>query len=131
MFIADSSIWINAFNRQDTPEVALFHTLLDNETMLVGDLIMTEVLQGFSAQKDFDEAYALMSAFPFVHLGGKEIAIQAAKNYRILRKKGITVRKTIDVLIGTACIYYGVNLLYSDKDFDPMVEHLGLRVPNM
>ncbi len=93
----------------------------------MGDLILTEVLQGFADNKEFSEARIKLTRFQMVELGGRENAIRAARNFRLLRRKGITVRKTIDTLIATKCIESGHELLYDDRDFDPFVQHLGLR----
>jgi len=91
-------------------------------------LILTEVLQGFGSERDFRAAEQMLMSLQIVELGGREIAIQAARNYRALRRMGITVRKTIDTVIATRCIESGYELLHDDRDFDPFVKHLGLRV---
>lgn len=96
--------------------------------MAIGDLILTEVLQGFATDRDYNAAKRVLTALTVVELGGQEVAIQAAQNYRKLRKLGITARKTMDTLIATRCIESGYDLLHDDKDFQPFVEHLGLRV---
>lgn len=88
---------------------------------------MAEVLQGFGSAQDFNQGKKLLTSLPIIELGGGDIAIQAAENFRALRSLGITVQKTIDTLIATSCIEKGLALLYSDKDFDPFVEHLGLQ----
>ena len=100
--------------------------MLGSELLIIGDLILTEVLQGFGSQRDFDQARKLLTGLEVVDIGGQDIAIQAARNYRALRERGITIRKTIDTLIATRCIESDYALLYSDRDFDPFVEHLGL-----
>ena len=100
--------------------------LLENEPVFIGDLILTEVLQGFDNERDFNQAKKLLTSLNVVQLSDQKIAIQAAKNYRRLRALGLTVRKTIDNVIATRCIEDGFKLLYSDRDFDPFVEHLGL-----
>jgi predicted nucleic acid-binding protein len=96
--------------------------------LAIGDLILTEVLQGFDDERDFNKARKMLTALTVVELGGQETAIQAARNFRALRKRGVTVRKTIDTVIATRCIESGYDLLHSDRDFDPFVNHLGLRV---
>ena len=101
--------------------------------MAINDLILTEVLQGFrNDERDFNDARRMMTALTVVELGGGEIAIQAAKNFRALRKLGVTVRKTIDTVIATRCIEggyeSGYDLLHNDRDFDPFARHLGLAV---
>jgi predicted nucleic acid-binding protein len=88
---------------------------------------LTEVLQGFASDKDFNQARKLLTSLVMVELGGRDIAIQAARNYRKLRALGVTARKTIDTVIATRCIEGGYTLLHSDRDFEPFVAHLGLR----
>lgn len=102
-------------------------SLLGREPLAVGDLILAEVLQGFLSDRDFSQARKLLDALEVVEMGGKEIAIQAAKNFRALRVLGFTVRKTIDTIIATRCIESGYTLLHADRDFEPFVMHLGLR----
>lgn len=126
MILADSSVWIDYFRGTITPQTDRLDGLLDIEGVIVGDLILVEVLQGFVGDLTYMKARNLMQAVPVLDLGGHEIAVQAAQNYRALRKRGITVRKTIDTLIATRCIVDNIPLLYSDRDFDPFVEHLGL-----
>lgn len=101
--------------------------MLGSELIAVGDLILTEVLQGFGSERDFNRAKKLLTSLTVIHLGGLPIAIQAARNFRTLRTLGVTVRKTIDTVIATRCIENDYRLLYSDRDFDPFVLHLGLR----
>jgi predicted nucleic acid-binding protein len=96
--------------------------------LAIGDLILTEVLQGFHNERDFHEARRMLTSLTVVELGGREIAIQAANNFRALRRLGVTVRKTIDTVIATRCIESGYHLLHNDRDFDPFARHLGLRV---
>ena len=96
----------------------------------MGDLILAEVLQGFKSERDFERALQLFDGLNLVEVGGREVAVASARNYRRLRSRGSTVRKTIDCLIATRCILDGYELLYSDRDFDPFVEHLGLRCAN-
>lgn len=93
----------------------------------MGDLVIAEVLQGFRNDRQFGRALHLLASLNVIDLGGQRIAIQAAKNFRTLRSRGITIRKTIDTVIATRCIESGYALLYSDRDFDPFVAHLGLR----
>ena len=102
--------------------------LLRHEPLAIGDLDLTEVLQGFHTERDFNEARKMLTSLMVVELGGREIAIQAAKNFRVLRRLGMTLRKTIDTVIATRCIESGYDLLHDDRDFDPFARHLGLRV---
>jgi predicted nucleic acid-binding protein len=126
MIIVDSSVWIDYFNGRDIPEVATLDRLLETELLAIGDLILVEVLQGFRQDKDYRTAKRLLTSLTVFEMLGAEMAIKSADNFRDLRKKGITVRKTIDVAIATFCIEHGHELLFSDKDFAPFVEYLGL-----
>ena len=127
MILVDSSVWIDYFRGTPTPEAEKLDSLLGTEPIATGDLILTEVLQGFVSDRDFNQAKKLLTSLTIVDLAGQDIAIQAARNFRVLRAHGITVRKTIDTVIATRCIESRLSLLYSDRDFDPFVEHLGLR----
>jgi hypothetical protein len=127
VILVDSSVWIDYFRGYATPQTEALDALLGVEPIATGDLVLTEVLQGFVTDRDFNQARKLMTSLVIVELAGQEIAIQAAKNFRLLQARGITVRKTIDTVIATHCIESGLPLLYSDRDFDPFVEHLGLR----
>lgn len=127
MILVDSSVWIDYFRGTATPKTEKLDVLLGTEPIATGDLMLTEVLQGFASDRDFNQAKKLLGALTIVEIVGQDIAIQAARNFRTLRARGITVRKTIDNLIATRCIESGLTLLYSDRDFDPFVEHLGLR----
>lgn len=127
MILVDSSVWIDFFRGTVTPETERLDALLGRELLLVGDLILAEVLQGFSSERDFNQARKLLTALDVVTLGGLEMAIQAARNFRALRARGVTIRKTIDTLIATRCIESDFALLFSDRDFEPFVAHLGLR----
>ena len=128
MILVDSSVWIDYFGGDASPEADRLDALLGIEPLLTGDLILAEVLQGFSSDSDFRHARKLLESFEVVPLAGKEVCVQAADNFRTLRRKGVTIRKTIDMVIATCCIRNGYALLHSDRDFDPFVEHLGLRV---
>ena len=127
MILVDSSVWIDYFRGVVTPQTEKLDSLLGIEPIATGDLILTEVLQGFVSDRDFNQARKLMTSLVVVDLAGQGIAIQAARNFRALRKLGVTVRKTIDTVIATRCIESKMPLLHSDRDFDPFVEHLGLR----
>ena len=128
MIVVDSSVWIDYFNGKITTQTNLLDGLLDAELIVIGDLILTEVLQGFQHDKDYRQAKTLLGSLAFMDMMGKDIAIKSADNYRSLRKKGITVRKTIDVIIGTFCIETELSLLHCDRDFDALEKHLKLRV---
>lgn len=127
MILVDSSVWIDYFRGTKTPQTERLHSLLGAEPLAIGDLILMEVLQGFSDDSEFAKAKNALTAFSIVDVGGRSISIQAAQNYRRLRRLGITVRKTVDVLIATRCIESGYHLLHDDRDFDAFAEHLGLQ----
>ena len=127
MILVDSSVWIDYFRGVSTPESERLDVLLGSEPVAIGDLILAEMLQGFAVEREFNQARRLLTGLHVRTLGGREIAIQAARNSRALRARGVTVRKTIDSVIATHCIEHDVALLYSDRDFDSFVEHLGLR----
>ena len=128
MILVDSSVWIDYFNGNQTSKTDWLDSSLGNTPIIIGDLILTEVLQGFQSEKDFKIAKDLLLNIPFVTLGGKALALESAMNYRILRREGVTVRKTIDIIIGTFCIHNQLSLLHCDRDFDPMVKFLGLKI---
>jgi len=128
MILVDTSVWIDYFNGQRTWQTNLLDNLLSDVPVIVGDLILAEILQGFRSDRDYESAKSYLSALPFHQIGGYQVAVQSARNYRTLRKKGVTVHKTIDVIIGTYCILEGLPLLHDDRDFDPMAAHLSLKV---
>ena len=127
MILVDSSVWIDYFNGRACAETDRLHDLLGRDLVLTGDLILTEVLQGFRSDADFRTASQLLGQLAYSDLGGREVALAAANHYRHLRRSGVTVRKTIDVVIATFCILGNHRLLYTDRDFDLMVEHLRLQ----
>ncbi len=125
--LVDASVWIDLFANRHTPQTACGRRLIDEgEAVSIGDLTLMEVLQGIRSSGDFERMNARLRLFEQVTVVDRESAIEAARNYRTLRARGITVRKTIDTLIATRCILDSMPLLYSDRDFDPFVEHLGL-----
>ena len=126
MILVDTSVWIDYFNGRSTRETDHLDALLGSDVAATGDLILVEVLQGFRNESDFASARRALSKLPSFELLGSRRTVQAASRYRELRRAGVTVRKTIDVVIGSFCIDEGVPLLFSDRDFLPMVEHLGL-----
>jgi len=128
LILVDSSVWIDYFQGIVTAQTEKLDQLLGAEPVAIGDLILTEVLQGFTDEPDFNEARKLLTSLIVAELGGQEIAIQAAKNFRTLRSRGATVRKTIDTVIATRCIENGYELLGSGRDFDAFAKHLGLRL---
>lgn len=127
MILVDSSVWIDYFNGRITPKTDWLNSALGNQPILVGDIILTEVLQGFQNDKDFKTAKSLLLDFPVMEMLGQELAIKSALNYRRLRKRGVTIRKTIDVIIGSFCIYNNFSLLHDDRDFYPLEKYLNLK----
>jgi len=128
MIVVDSSVWVDYFNGRVTPETGFLDELLGRRALLTGDLVVTEVLQGFRTARDFQQALSLLETLKIEDMLGRDVAILSARNYRLLRSKGVTVRGTIDVVIATFCILNDHQLLHSDRDFDQMVPHLGLKV---
>ena len=128
MILVDSSVWIDYFNGVQSSQTDWLDSSLGSTPVIIGDLILTEVLQGFQNEKDFKIAKDLLLGIPFMAMVEQPIALESAMNYRYLRKKGVTVRKTIDVIIGTFCIYNQITLHHCDRDFDPMVKYLGLEI---
>lgn len=126
MILVDSSVWIDYFRGSITAQTEKLDQLLDREPLAIGDLILTEVLQGFTGERAFNEVRKMLLSLTVVEIGGAAIAVQAARNYRTLREFGVTTRKTIDTLIATRCIEDGHELLHSDQDFVPFAR-LGLR----
>ena len=126
MVMVDSSVWIDYFNGRDTAQTSRLDDLLSSEVIGLGDLLLVEVLQGFREDKDFQIAKQLLTSLTVFNLLGSDIAVKSADNFRSLRKRGLTVRKTADVVIATFCIENNYPLLFSDKDFIPFVNFLGL-----
>lgn len=127
MILVDSSAWIDYLRGADTPQVRKLDALLGTAPLAIGDLIVVEVLQGCTSDREFDEVARLLREFQQVNLCGDDVKIEAARNFRRLRALGITPRKTIDTVIATRCIVSGYELLHDDRDFEPFERHLGLR----
>jgi hypothetical protein len=128
MILVDTSVWIDYFNGVLTDQTEFLDRMLSEKTVLIGDIILTEILQGFADDKDFRSARRALDPLECVHLGGKSLAVTAASNFRFLRAKGVNIRKTVDMLIGSWCIEHGLELLHNDKDFDQMATHLPLKI---
>jgi predicted nucleic acid-binding protein len=126
VIVVDSSVWIDFLNGRNAPHVKRLGAIIGTEEIIVGDLMLCEVLQGLDDERTAREVEALMRRFEIVHMAGDAIAVAAARNFRSLRRRGITVRKTIDLLIGTWCIENRRPLLHNDSDFHPMARYLGL-----
>ena len=127
MILVDSSVWIDYFRGDETPQVLRLDECLGRTPLAVGDLIAAEVLQGIRDKREVKRVQRLFASFTRLDLCGYELAIKAAQNYRALRARGITIRKTIDTLIATRCIESHLTLLHADADFRPFAQYLGLR----
>ncbi len=127
MILVDSSVWIDFFNGVACVETDKLNEVLGLEEVAIGDLILAEVLQGFRRDTDYKAAKNVLTSLTIYDLLGKDMAIKSANNFRKLRKKGITVRKTVDVIIATYCIENKIPLLFTDKDFVPFVDNLRLK----
>lgn len=125
--MVDSSVWISYLNAKSTQETEFLESILGKSPIVMPDLVYSEILQGYREDFVFQETKKFLDEFPFAILGSKELALSSAENYRFLRKKGVTIRKTIDCYIASYCISKNIPLLHSDRDFDPFVEHLGLK----
>jgi predicted nucleic acid-binding protein len=126
VIVVDSRVWIDFLNGRNAPHVRRLRALLGTDEIIVGDLMLCEVLQGLDSERAAQEVEALLRRFEIVSMAGDVIATAAARNFRSLRRRGITVRKTIDLLIGTWCIENRRPLLHNDGDFRPMARYLGL-----
>jgi predicted nucleic acid-binding protein len=127
MILVDSSVWIDHLNNVATDPVRRLRALIPTRPLLIGDLILCEVLQGLRTESEAKLVERVLRSFGAVSLLDPELAVKAAANYRFLRRKGITIRKTIDLVIATFCIERGHALLHDDRDFAPMECFLGLR----
>ena len=127
MILIDSSVWIDYFNGVDNAHTQMVSAIVGKVEIVVIDLVLTEVLQGFRLAKDFNATLQVLDSFHFETGGDKNTAIQAARNFMYLRSRGFTIRKTVDSLIATKCIISGFTLLHNDRDFVPFEQHLGLR----
>ena len=128
MILVDSSVWIQYFNGEVNPQTDYLDEILGVEPVGIGDLILLEVLQGFRSDLGYEKAKSLLMDLPVFEMLGKDQAVRTAENYRHLRKLGITVRKTIDTIIASYCISRGLPLLFTDRDFEPFVKYLDLKV---
>lgn len=126
MIVVDSSVWIDFLNGRNAAHVRRLHGILGSEEIVVGDLMLCEVLQGLASEQSAREVESLLRRFAIATMVGDAIAVTAARNFRYLRSRGITIRKTIDLLIGAWCIENRTPLLHNDGDFRPMARHLGL-----
>lgn len=128
MLVVDTSVWVDYFNGVENLQTDFLNTILDKTPILIGDLILAEVLHGFRHDPDFEKVRRILSKFMQESMVNPVLAVPSARNYRFLRQKGGTVRKTIDSLIATFCIENDDELLHYDSSFDGYEEHLGLCV---
>jgi predicted nucleic acid-binding protein len=126
LIVVDSSVWIDFLNGRNASHVSVLRAALGKDEIIVGDLMLCEVLQGLDGERAARQVESLLRRFEIVPMAGDTIAVAAARNFRALRRRGVTVRKTIDLLIGTWCIENRRPLLHNDNDFRPMSKHLGL-----
>lgn len=126
MILADTSIWIDFFNGKITPETNLLDNALAEGNVIIGDLIVLEILQGIRDDNDYSKTKKALETLELFELFGSSMIIECANNFRLLRKKGLTIRKTADLIIASFCIKNKIPLLYADRDFVPFTEHLGL-----
>jgi len=128
VIVVDTSVWIDYLRGVASDRVERLRTLMRRQPeMLIGDLTLCEVLQGCRSEAEATEVEAALREFAIVPLSTPDLAVRAAANYRLLRRRGVTIRTTIDMIIGTFCIEHGHTLLHSDRDFEPMERLLGLR----
>ena len=127
MILVDTSVWIDYFNGANNRYTDSLDSALEEGTVAIGDLIFLEILQGFKSDRDYSRAKTTLESLDQFEMFGHRMALKCAENYRALRRKGKTIRKTTDVIIATFCIENQLPLLFSDRDFIPFVENLGLR----
>jgi predicted nucleic acid-binding protein len=128
MIIVDTTIWVDYFAQRSTHQTRWLDRELPHLRFGLTDIILCELLQGVRQDRLFRELQNEMERFEIFSTGGKELAVASARSYRILRQRGITVRKTIDCMIATFCIREGHSLLHNDRDFDPFENYMGLKV---
>ncbi|MDW6021974.1 PIN domain nuclease [Mesorhizobium sp. BAC0120] len=128
MIVVDSSVWIAKLRNVSNAATERFNAIRDTDEIIVGDIVLLEVLQGARDDRDAARLEYYLRSFRIARMMDPELAVRTAESFRQLRSKGITIRKTVDLAIGTFCIDRGYRLLHNDRDFSPMVEHLGLRV---
>jgi predicted nucleic acid-binding protein len=127
MILVDSSVWIDYFNGKDLPHTQKVNEILGTREIIVTELVVAEILQGFRLPKHFNSTLKVLDSFRFETTGGRDVAVQAARNFVYLRTIGFTVRKPVDTIIATKCIMSGFELLHNDRDFVPFEAFLGLR----
>ncbi len=126
MILVDTSVWIDYLNGKESPLTNILDKALLDGSVAIGDLILLEILQGIKEEQEYRKTRTALSTLDQYEMFGHNMVKKCAENFRFLRKKGITIRKTNDVIIATFCIENNLPLLFSDRDFIPFVEHLGL-----
>ncbi len=129
--IVDTTVWVDFFRDVRTPQTRALEVVVRSGEAAIGDLILSELLQGVIEEKQFRAVRRHLSNFAIHTMVGRHLALQSAVNYRKLRRKGFTVRKIVDCWIATFCIERGFSLLHNDGDFDPFEKHLGLKTPKL
>lgn len=127
MIVIDSSVWIDVLHQRETIQTRYFRSHITTQRWATADLVLAEVLQGVRSDRAAAIAEERLLRGELIVVSDREVAIKAADHYRFLRAKGYTVRKLVDTLIATRCILNNIPLLYADRDYDPFVQHLGLR----
>ena len=128
MVIVDTTVWVDYLRGVHNRETDYFDREVGRRRFGLTDLILCETLQGIPDERSFVRVLRDLRRFELFETGSAETAVEAARNYRRLRQRGHTVRKTIDCLIATFCILQGHSLLHRDRDFDPFEHFLGLNV---
>jgi predicted nucleic acid-binding protein len=126
VIVVDTTVWIDFLRGRNAPHVQRLRTLLGTSEIIVGDLMLCEILQGLDSERAAGDVERLFRGFDIVSMAGDALAVSAARNFRALRARGVTIRKTIDLLIGAWCIENRRPLLHNDRDFSPMARYLGL-----
>ena len=131
MIIVDTSAWIDYFNGKESSQTNILDKALIDGLVSIGDLILLEILQGIKTNREYNKTKTALNTLEQYEMFGHHRVDKCVENFRFLRKKGITIRKTNDVIIATFCIENNFPLLFSDRDFIPFVEHLGLISANL
>lgn len=128
MIVVDSSVWINLLRGKETSSEGKLREAVDKREVILLDLILMELLQGCRNEPDASRLQSYLGRFPLSNALNEQLAIRSAKNFRLLKSKGVTTRKTTDIIIATFCMENGHRLLHEDRDFTMMVDHLGLMI---
>ena len=128
MILVDTSVWIDYFNNIESQYTTTLDTYLDQGVVAIGDIIFLEILQGIRKDSDYEKTMNYLEAFDSYDLLRTEQVHSSASYYRHLRKKGITIRSTTDIIIANFCITHSIPLLTRDRDFQPFVSHCSLKL---